>query len=47
MTFDGVDYSLKKWEIVDQFGKSTLLEFTKLRKNISIEADLFSVQEEN
>jgi len=47
VTFDGVDYSLKKWEIVDQFGKSTLLEFTKLRKNISIEADLFSVQEEN
>ena len=27
---------LKKWEIVDEFDQSTVLEFTKIKKNISI-----------
>ena len=34
LTFNGDDYSLKNWEIVDDLGQSTYLEFTKIRKNI-------------
>jgi outer membrane lipoprotein-sorting protein len=45
LTFNGDDYSLKNWEIVDDLGQSTYLEFTKIRKNISIDQELFVVKQ--
>ena len=44
LTFNSTDYLLKNWEIIDQFGQSTFLEFTKIRKNISIDPKLFIVK---
>ena len=43
--FNKDDFLLKNWEIIDGYGKSTYLEFTKLRKNISISTELFTVLE--
>tara|TARA_B100000795_G_scaffold240650_1_gene202933 strand:+ start:399 stop:1013 length:615 start_codon:yes stop_codon:yes gene_type:complete len=40
--FNISDYSLKNWEIIDEIGQSTYLEFTKIRKNISIDPGLFT-----
>ena len=45
LTFNGDDYSLKNWEIVDDLGQSTYLEFTKIRKNISIDQKLFIIKQ--
>ncbi|MDA9373026.1 outer membrane lipoprotein carrier protein LolA [Pelagibacterales bacterium] len=44
LTFNGDDYSLKNWEIIDDLGQSTYLEFTKIRKNISIDQELFIIK---
>ena len=46
LTFNGDDYSLKNWEIVDDLGQSTYLEFTKIRKNISIDQELFVIKQQ-
>ena len=44
LTFNKDDYSLKNWEINDALGQSTYLEFTKIRKNISIDPMLFIIK---
>ena len=44
--FNEDDYTLKNWEIVDELGQSTYLEFTKIRKNISIDPKLFIVKQQ-
>ena len=46
LTFNKDDYSLKNWEIIDELGQSTYLEFTKVRKNISIDQKLFIVKQQ-
>jgi outer membrane lipoprotein-sorting protein len=46
LTFNGDDYSLKNWEIIDDLGQSTYLEFTKIRKNISIDQELFIIKQQ-
>ena len=38
---DGLD--LEKWEIIDEFDQSTVLEFTKIKKNISISPETYKV----
>ena len=45
LAFNGDDYSLKNWEIIDDLGQSTYLEFTKIRKNISIDQELFVIKQ--
>ena len=45
LTFNEDDYSLKNWEIIDELGQITYLEFTKIRKNISIDPKLFIVKQ--
>ena len=45
LTFNSKDYLLKKWEIVDALGQTTYLEFTNVRKNISIDQNLFIFEE--
>ena len=45
LTFHEGDYSLKNWEIIDELGQSTYLEFTNIRKNISIDPKLFIVKQ--
>ena len=45
LTFNEDDYSLKNWEIIDDLGQSTYLEFTKIRKNISIDQELFVIKQ--
>ena len=45
LAFNEDDYSLKNWEIVDDLGQSTYLEFTKIRKNISIDQELFIIKQ--
>ena len=45
LSFNGDDYSLKNWEIIDDLGQSTYLEFTKIRKNISIDQELFVIKQ--
>ena len=45
LAFNGDDYSLKKWEIIDDLGQSTYLEFTKIRKNISIDQEWFIIKQ--
>ena len=44
LVFNKDDYSLKNWEIIDDLGQSTYLEFTKIRKNISIDPILFIIK---
>ena len=39
---NGLD--LKKWEIIDEFGQSTVLEFTKIKKNISISPETYKIK---
>ena len=46
LAFNEDDYTLKNWEIVDELGQSTYLEFTKIRKNISIDPKLFIVKQQ-
>ena len=38
---------LKKWEIFNEFGEKTSLEFTNIIKNISISADKFVIHYSN
>ena len=38
---------LKKWEIVDEFDQSTVLEFTKIKKNISIGPETYKIRYKN
>ncbi len=45
LTFHTKNYLLKKWEIVDALGQTTYLEFTNVRKNISIDQNLFIFEE--
>ena len=45
LVFNKDDYSLKNWEIIDDLGQSTYLEFTKIRKNISIDPKLFIIKQ--
>ena len=44
LSFNEEDYSLKNWEIIDGLGQSTYLEFTNIRKNISIDPELFTIK---
>ena len=45
--FDKISLDLKKWEIIDEFSNKTVLEFTKIKKNISISENLFVVRYKN
>ena len=45
LTFHSKNYLLKKWEIVDALRQTTYLEFTNVRKNISIDQNLFIFEE--
>ena len=45
LIFNKNDYSLKNWEIIDDLGQSTYLEFTKIRKNISIDQEWFIIKQ--
>jgi outer membrane lipoprotein-sorting protein len=45
LTFHSSSYRLKKWEFIDALGQSTYLEFTNIRKNISIDQNLFNLRE--
>tara|TARA_B100000401_G_scaffold432440_1_gene369779 strand:- start:505 stop:1080 length:576 start_codon:yes stop_codon:yes gene_type:complete len=42
--FDKESLNLKKWEIYDEFSNKTVLEFTKIKKNIFISQNLFVVK---
>ena len=44
LSFDRFTFDLKKWEIYDEFDNKTVLEFTKIKKNVSISQDLFMVK---
>ncbi len=46
-SFNKESLDLKKWEIVDKFDQSTVLEFTKIKKNISISPDTYKVRYRN
>ena len=41
------DLTLKKWVIFDEFENKTVLEFTNIQKNISIEPNIFAVRYRN
>ena len=43
-SFSKYSLDLKKWEIVDEFDQSTVLEFTKIKKNISISPDIYAIK---
>ena len=45
--FDIESFTLKKWEILDEFNQKTSLEFTNILKNISIDLNKFSVRYNN
>ena len=45
--FDRESLDLKKWEIFNEFGEKTSLEFTNIIKNISISADKFVIHYNN
>ena len=38
---------LEKWEIIDEFDQSTVLEFTKIKKNISIGSETYKIRYKN
>ena len=44
ITFDKNSLDIKKWEIYDDFQNKTVLEFTKIKKNIFISQNLFVVK---
>ena len=46
-TFNKDSLDLKKWEIIDEFGQSTVLEFTKIKKNIFISPEIYTVKYKN
>ena len=43
ISFDKHNFDIKKWEIYDEFQNKTVLEFTKIKKNIFISENLFVV----
>ena len=43
LTFNKDTIELQKWEISDELGNKTVLEFTKIKKNIFISQNLFAV----
>ena len=45
--FDIESFTLKKWEILDEFNQKTSLEFTNILKNIFIDLNKFSVRYNN
>ena len=45
--FDKETLDLKKWEIFNEFGEKTSLEFTNILKNISISPDKFVIHYNN
>ena len=46
-SFSKDSLDLKKWEIVDEFDQSTVLEFTKIKKNISIGPETYKIKYKN
>ena len=46
-SFNKDSLDLKKWEIVDEFDQSTVLEFTKIKKNISIGPETYKIKYKN
>ena len=46
-SFKKDDLDLEKWEIIDEFDQSTVLEFTKIKKNISISPETYKVRYRN
>ena len=46
-SFNKDSLDLKKWEIVDEFDQSTVLEFTKIKKNISINPETYKIKYKN
>ena len=44
ITFEKDTLDIKKWEIYDEFKNRTVLEFTKIKKNIFISQNLFVVK---
>ena len=46
-SFKKADLDLEKWEIIDEFNQSTVLEFTKIKKNISISPETYKVRYKN
>ena len=44
LTFDKDTIELEKWEIFDELDNKTVLEFTKIKKNIFISQNLFVVR---
>ena len=47
LTFNKDTMELKKWEISDELNNKTVLEFTKIKKNILISQNLFVVRYRN
>tara|TARA_X000000368_G_scaffold410174_1_gene393241 strand:- start:3318 stop:3941 length:624 start_codon:yes stop_codon:yes gene_type:complete len=45
--FDRETLDLRKWEIINEYGEKTSLEFTNIIKNISISADKFVIHYNN
>ena len=46
-SFKKDNLDLEKWEIIDEFDQSTVLEFTKIKKNISISPETYKVRYKN
>ena len=46
-SFEKDSLDLKKWEIIDEFDQSTVLEFTKIKKNISIGSETYKIKYKN
>ena len=46
-SFNKDSLDLKKWQIVDEFDQSTVLEFTKIKKNISIGPETYKIKYRN
>ena len=46
-SFNKDSLDLKKWEIIDEFDQSTVLEFTKIKKNISIGPETYKIKYKN
>ena len=46
-SFDKDGFDLKKWEIIDEFNQTTVLEFTKIKKNISISPETYKIKYRN
>ena len=46
-SFNKETLNLEKWEIIDEFNQSTVLEFTKIKKNISISPEIYGIKYKN